>query len=147
MGLRSFLVSTSIGALALQVAPPIAPTNRPANEKLVRSFVEAFNAHDVPRMLTFVAPDLRWMTVTGDKIGLETSDTKSLSDSMQKYLQRLPSARSELRSVTASGAFVNTVEEARWEANGRPRSQCSVAIYEIADSRIKNVWYFPAHPC
>ena len=110
-------------------------------------FGEAFNAQDVPRMLTFVAPDMRWMSVTGDKIGLETSDSKSLTDSMQRYFQRIPSAHSELRSVIASGPFVSTIEEARWEANGRPRSQCSVGVYEIADSRIKNVWYFPAHLC
>lgn len=135
------------GAVVLTMAmTPIAPA-ADGPEGQVRDFVAAYNAHDVTRMLTFCASDVRWMIVSADKLSVETSGAEKLAESMRNYFKSLPSTRSELRSVTVSGNFVTAIEQAIWESKGQSRSQCSVSVYEIREGKIQNVWYFPAHGC
>jgi hypothetical protein len=128
-------------------ASPNAQNERPPGETLVRSFVAAYNAHDVPAMMAFCADDIRWLSVTGDKMNIETESAKLLAEAMQRYFKLFPSSQSEQRSLAVSGPFVSTVEEARWETKNGMRKQCSIGVYELANGKIKNVWYFPAHAC
>lgn len=116
-------------------------------ERLVRELLAAFNAHDPARMIALCADDVRWMSVDGDKISIETTGTKQLAESMAGYFKKLPSARSKLGRVTVSGGFVTAVERASWVSKGVTRAQCSVSVYEIRENKIRNVWYFPAHGC
>jgi len=117
------------------------------NAELVERFVSAFNHHDVDAMLEFSAPDIRWMSVSGDRITTETSTHAELRDAMAGYFESVPAARAEIRSISESGRFVHTLEEAFWLSGGAERSQCSMAVYELLDGKLQNVWYFPGHQC
>ena len=66
---------------------------------------------------------------------------------MQSYFNSVPSARSEIRQLEASGNFVYALEQAFWTVKGQEKTQCSMAVYELAKGMIKHVWYFPAHQC
>jgi hypothetical protein len=129
-------------------ARPATPSpGRSAEEALVRSFVRAFNAHDVTGMLRFCDPGIRWMNIEGQTLSAETTGNLKLDEAMRVYFKSTPSAHSDLRGVVASGPFVSTIEEASWVRGGKKRQQCSIGVYEIRDSRIRNVWYFPPHDC
>lgn len=130
-----------IGNAAAAEPPPSSA------EIAVRHLVDAFNAHDPTAMLTVCASDVRWMSVAGEVLSIEAKDAVALEQSMRAYFERVPSARSTLRKIGVSGPFVTTIEEARWESHGVARSQCSTAIYELRDDKIRNVWYFAAHRC
>jgi len=117
------------------------------NGELVQRFVSAFNQHDVDAMLELSAPDMRWMSVAGDRISIETSTHDELRTAMTGYFENTPGARAEIRSMSESGPFVHTLEEAFWQSSGAERSQCSMAVYERLDGKLQNVWYFPAHRC
>jgi len=117
------------------------------NAELVEQFVSAFNQHDVDAMLEFSAPDMRWMSVSGDQISTETSTHAEFRAAMAGYFENTPGARAEIRSISESGPFVHTLEEAFWVSRGAEKSQCSMAVYERLDGKLQNVWYFPAHPC
>lgn len=114
---------------------------------VVRQFVGAFNDHDVDAMLAMAADDVRWMSVSGDDITVEAAGADQLRASMTSYFDSIPSARARLRSVHASGPFIHAVEEAVWLSGDTEMSQCSMAIYEIVDGKVKNVWYFSAYEC
>ncbi len=117
------------------------------NTEVVERFVSAFNEHDVDAMLEFAAPDMRWMSVSGDRISVETSTHAELLAAMAGYFESTPGARAEILSVSESGRFVHTLEQAFWPSGGAERSQCSMAVYELIEGTIQSVWYFPAHPC
>ena len=57
-----------------------------------------------------------WMSVGADELAVEASGADALRGGMAAYFASVPSARSVLRSSTASGPFVVTVEEATWES-------------------------------
>ena len=82
--------------------------------------------------------------VDGDQIATEAAGKDALRTSMTGYFESLPSARSEILSSGASGAFVTAHERAYWTADGQERSQVAVAVYEIRDGLVRRVWYFPA---
>jgi uncharacterized protein (TIGR02246 family) len=114
---------------------------------VVQRFVDAFNDHDIDAMLALVADDIRWMNVAGQNISVETEGKDQLRSSMKSYLASIPSARAKIRSVRASGPFIHTVEQAFWLSGDMEKSQCSMAVYEISDGKIKDVWYFSAYAC
>ncbi len=114
---------------------------------VVQSFVEAYNAHDVDKMLAHVTDDIRWMSVDGEQIGIEASGKTALGNAMKEYFTGLPSARSEIRHSHALGDFVSVIEKALWSSNGVTKSQCAVAVYQLRDGYIANVWYHSAQPC
>ena len=144
--LKKWIVAVVV-ALAWAQARLDAKPVQPAGEVLVRDFVKAYNAHNIEAMLRFCAPDIRWMNIEGDSLSTETTADFKLDEAMRKYFKGTPSAHSELRSLIVNGPFVSTIEEATWERGGKKRQQCSIGVYEIRDTRIKNVWYFPAHDC
>jgi len=131
--------------IALLIIPQVVMAG--GNVETVERFIEAYNQHDVEAMLELSAPDIRWMSVSGQRISVQASDRIELGDAMASYFTSIPEARAELLSMSESGAFVNTLEEAFWSVDGIEKSQCSLAVYEVADDKIKNVWYFPAHQC
>lgn len=117
------------------------------NSELVERFVSAFNQQDLDAMLEFSAPDMRWMSISGSRISVETSTHAELRAAMAGYFENTPGARAEVRSISESGQFVHTLEKAFWLSGGAERSQCSMAVYELLDGKLQNVWYFPAHQC
>ena len=129
------------------LAAPVALNTGHTDEAVVRAYVEAYNAHDVDRMLSFMVDPVRWMSVAGDAIAIEASGKDAVGSSMSGYFGRLPSARSELRRVISVGNFVSTIEESMWESGGESRAQCALANYELSGGKIVNVWYHAAQPC
>jgi len=117
------------------------------NGELVQRFVSAFNQHDVDAMLELSASDMRWMSVSEDRITIETSTHAELRAAMEGYFENTPGVRTEIRSISESGPFVHILEEAFWLSSGAEKSQCSLAVYEHLDGKLQNVWYFPAHQC
>jgi len=142
MTLRSWILAGVLSTVAMGQAPtPAGP------ETLVRGLLAAFNAHDVPKMLTFVSAYIRWLTVEGEKVTAEAAGASQLEQSMTRYFRSVPTAHSELKQLVVSGHFVSAVEEAQWQAAGESRRQCSLSVYEIREQKVKAVWYFPAHRC
>jgi hypothetical protein len=115
---------------------------------VVERFVDAFNRHDIDGMLELTTGDVRWMSLSDQQASVETSTQAELRDAMTSYFATTPSARARIRHITESGPFVHTVEEALWRAaDGAEKSQCSMAVYELSEHRIRNVWYFRAFNC
>jgi hypothetical protein len=139
------LATTAFILCGMWTAGVAAQAHGPAS--VVVAFVEAFNRHDVDAMIDLSHPDVRWMSVDGDAVVTETSSVIALRSAMDAYFRDVPSARSELESIDASGRFVHTVERASWEAGNTRMSQCSVSVYEVGSGLIENVWYFPTHAC
>lgn len=117
------------------------------NIRTVEEFIDAFNRHDVNAMLAMTTPDIHWMSISAQQLSIETSTQAQLRDAMTSYFESVPSARSRLRSIDSSGAFVYTLEEATWLSRDEQKSQCSIAVYEFNEQKIRHVWYFPAHRC
>lgn len=118
-----------------------------SNTETVERFVDAFSDHDVDAMLERTTDDVHWMSVSDDRLSIEASGREDLREAMTAYFSSTPSARAEIVSSTASGSFVHTTEKAIWAVDGTERSRCSMVVYELAGSRIRNVWYFPAQEC
>ena len=114
---------------------------------IVRLFVAAFNAHNVDAMLTRVSDDVRWMSIDGGKVQTETSGKNELAQEMAAYFENLPSSRSEIRHMQTVGGYVSVVEQATWLSGEDEKSQCALAIYEVEENLISNVWYHSAQPC
>jgi hypothetical protein len=137
----------SITALLLAVAAEL-PTDPAAT---VRTFVEAYNARDYSAFSAMLAEDAHWYSVNGKQISIDGEGAAAIVAQTRKHLERCTACRSELLSASASGRFVTTIERASWSgADGRCVSQSSPAVYEIADGRIRAVWYYPASgrtPC
>ena len=117
------------------------------NTEILERYIKAFNEKDLGTMIDLSAPDMRWMSVSGQNISVETSSHAELRKAMTSYFESTPSARSSVRSIRESGSFVYTVKEAFWSLNGVEKSQCSLAVYELKHQKISNVWYFPEHKC
>lgn len=138
-GVRAIILASLVFSCQVAVAGE--------NAGLVERFVAAFNQQDVDAMLEFSTADLRWMSVSGDRISIETSTHAALRDAMTGYFESTPGARAEILSTSKSGPFVHTLEKVFWLSGGTEKSQCSMAMYEILDGKLQNVWYFPAHQC
>ena len=134
----SFLLLTLTAAIGQELAAP---------EGVVRRFVAAFNAQDVEAMLALASPDIAWFSVSGSTLAVEARGHQALGSGMSSYFQGLPSAQSELVSVATTGSFVSAVEKASWTLEGQRESQCSLVVYEVAEGRVRHVWYHAAHPC
>lgn len=114
-----------------------------APEAVVRAFVQAFNTHDLDAMLSFAAPEIVWLSVAGDSVTIDARGAGVLREQMGAYFRRLPSARSELETVTTLGPWVSARERAHWTAATGPRSQASLSVYEIRGGLVRRVWYYP----
>lgn len=114
--------------------------------QVVHAFIAAFNAHDADALIAVTHPDIEWLNVKGDTVTVQTRGQEALRKAMSEYFAQIPSARSELEAVFATGPFVSVRERASWEGKKGPRSGRAAGVYEIVDGRIRRAWYFPAVP-
>lgn len=132
---------------ALAMGPvAISTADEESRTQPVAALHEAFNAHDIDRMLETVTEDIGWYTVDGANVTVEVRGRSALRDAMASYFGALPSAHSEIESMQASPPYVVARERAHWESAGGPRSQSSLAVYEVTDGLVSSVWYYPANP-
>lgn len=137
--------------LALALIPPgrlaaAEPTALAAaqSEQLVRDYVDAYNAHDVDRMVSFVEEGFEWVNLDGQKTVLESAGRESAREGTKKYFAGCPSCRSTLLWVQVAGSRVVAHERAEWQGAKGPRAQTSLSIYELRGDKLARVYYFPA---
>ncbi len=106
--------------------------------------VEAFNRHDVAAMIAQAAPDVRWHSLAGDSLVTETVGRAALERELTSCFRSYPTVRSTRSVVSSNGPYVAGRELVQWEQNGVRKSQASLRVYEIRDSRVRRVWYYPA---
>ena len=114
---------------------------------VVEAYISAYNEQNVDDMIALVTDSVRWMSVDGVRIRLESVGKEALGAGVSSYFASLPSARSAIRSLSEVGDFVTVVEEASWISDGAPQSQCAVSVYQVSDGLIASVWYFAAQAC
>ncbi len=112
-------------------------------EKLVRNFVAAYNAHDASAMMNFVSADIRLIYVSRNVSATEADNKIHLHGILVQYFANFPDSRSEIEDISVTGRFVSTRERAFWSENGEDKTQFAVAVYEICNDLICAVWYYP----
>jgi len=125
----------------------VACSRQSSSINIVEDYVDAYNQHDIEEMLEYLSEDVRWMSVTGDSVAVETTGKPELKTALEGYFKGLPSARSELQHIAVHGNFVNAIEKAIWENDKGEQAQCASSVYELEDNLIKNIWYYPSSPC
>jgi len=135
------LTTTLLSYCCLASAADLSPT------QVVQSYLTAYNAHDVDAMLNITTDDIRWMSVVDDEISVVTSGEDALRSALLSYFQNLPSTQSKFLHIQTIGKFVSVVEEATWDYQGKVNTQCALAIYEVIEGKIANVWYYSEQPC
>lgn len=112
---------------------------------VVRAQVAAFNRHDGDALAALLAPEVKWLSVDGDKLSVEGDGREAMRTWLIGYFKSFPDVHSEMADLTQTGAFVSYRERASWTAkDGKPRAQQAIAVYEVRDGLIVRVWYFPA---
>ncbi|HRQ65612.1 MAG TPA: nuclear transport factor 2 family protein [Xanthomonadaceae bacterium] len=111
---------------------------------VVRNFIEAFNARDMPALMALAHPEIEWLSVNGTDILVEARGAPALESSLVSYFQSCESCRSAIEVTSVNGNFVTAVETASWTSAGTTRSQSSTSVYELVDAKVRRVWYFPA---
>ena len=114
---------------------------------VVREYVTAFNAKDLDAMLMAVARDVVWMSVAGDSLTDVGRGIDAFRQMIAGYFRAVPSARSELIEIDATGPWVTTHERTRWDASSSGVSgQTSLVVYEVRDRLIRRAWFYPSLP-
>jgi ketosteroid isomerase-like protein len=115
--------------------------------KIVREFMDVFNAGAAGKMLAFTTDDIEWLSVAGPKINVEAAGQDALKKSLEGYFKGTAIGKSTMETAFQSGNFVTVRERARWKAkDGTDKTQASIAVYEFAGTKIKRVWYYPSTP-
>ena len=113
-------------------------------EDVIRSQLQAFNAHDANAMVANLHEKFAWFGVNSDVMTVEMEGRGNFFNSMRDYFAGVPGARAEIEELFVAGPFVTALERAFWLQGGTEVSQASLSIYEIRDGLIFRVWYYPA---
>jgi hypothetical protein len=142
------VLAYSVGRTATAGAQPAAPTPRDTTPiSVVREYVAAFNAKDLNAMTRMVARDLVWMSVSGDSLTDVGRGVDAFRRMIAGYFRAVPSARSELITIDATGPWVTTHERTRWDASPADvGGQTSLVVYEVRDGVIRRAWFYPSLP-
>lgn len=132
-------LSVGLGAPSIAAGPP------PSSEAIVRAYTDAFNHHDVDAMLALAHAEIEWLSIDGSKAVAETAGKEALRAAMASYFGSHPTTKSVIEAAMADGPFIVVRERAEWTSKDGPRAQRSVAVYELRDSLIRRVWYYPAY--
>jgi limonene-1,2-epoxide hydrolase len=105
------------------------------NARTAHAWVEAFNAHDVPRLVALYAPNARHVSPKLRARGGEGAITghAALTSWWLDAVRRLPSLRYELTSVTADDARV-FIEYVR-HVDGEP-PMAVAEVFDVVDGLI-----------
>ncbi|MBK8246641.1 MAG: nuclear transport factor 2 family protein [Gemmatimonadetes bacterium] len=113
----------------------------------MNAYVAAFNAKDLDAMMAHVSPGLVWLNVGGDSATLGGRGVDAFRRLLAGYFREVPTARSELLVVRATGPWVTTHERTRWSAPpAGAGGQSSVVVYEVRAGLVQRAWYYPAEP-
>lgn len=107
--------------------------------KLLQDYFDAYNQHEVKRVVDMVVEDFKMYSVMEDTMTVDINGKKELRNWLTSYFKDLPNVYSEMSEISESGNYVSFIETAHW---GDGRSQSSLAVYEILNNKIKRVWYY-----
>ncbi len=130
----------------LALASAIAMTDEATN--ILDRYINAYNDRDIDAVMSTMADSIRWMAVDGDELAVRADGRTAVRESLENGFTLLPSARSRLLQTQTMGDFVSTIEEVTWNAgDGTTKTQCAMAVYQLTDGLLANVWYFAAQAC
>ena len=140
------LLAFPVGRTAAAGAQRAVPSPRDTTPiSVVREYVAAFNAKDLDAMMRVVASEFVWMSVSGDSLTDVGRGVDAFRRMIAGYFRAVPSARSELRTIDATGPWVTTHERTRWDASpSGVGGQTSLVVYEVRDGRIRHAWFYPS---
>lgn len=142
------LLAFPIGRGAAVAAQSVTPSPRDTTPiAVIRTYVAAFNAKDLDAMMRGVARDFVWMSVSGDSLTDVGRGVDEFRQLIAGYFRAVPSARSELIKIDATGPWVTTHERTRWDAAPTEvGGQASVVVYEVHGGLIRRAWFYPSLP-
>jgi hypothetical protein len=111
----------------------------------LRADLDAYNRHAPDAVATFLAPNVKWLSLDAGKLSVDGDGREALRTWLAGHCKSQPDVRSDFLSIEQTGALLSVRERASWTApDGTRRSQQAHAIYEIRDGLIVCAWYFPA---
>jgi len=132
------------------VSPGISTASQPdstttvvAYEKIVRAYVDAFNAHDTEAMLKMVTGDVQWLSVDGQTVTVETNSKAELRKSMNNYFSACSTCRSTIADIFTTRGRVAALEIAGSDRSPGGRRRQSLSVYEFSGTLINRVYYYP----
>jgi hypothetical protein len=120
------------------------PAHAGPSSDIVRGLNEAFNRRDVDAMRAYWTTDITWYDVAGDQLSLVAQGLDAMDAGMKDYFKAYPDTRSELSELIENGPFVTGLETATWTSKSGLRAQSSIVVYEVRDSKVRRVWYYPS---
>lgn len=123
---------------------PVPDLNTSQNRLTVERYVGAFNACDVDQAAALMHADIEWLSLSNSDIQSVSKGKTNLVAESRAYMANGCATRSELSQWSENGPFVSALETVHWTtADGEPRSQSAMSVYEVRDASIRRVWYFP----
>ena len=111
-------------------------TTTPSAEEIVQSQVEAYNRHDLEAFLATYAEDVALYTHPGK---LDLSGIGAMRESYGELFETYPELRVEITTRIVQGRFV--IDQEIVEGIPGAGDITAVAIYEVRDGKIQNVWF------
>jgi hypothetical protein len=103
--------------------------------------IEAFNAHDIDGLTKNLSEDFTWYSVMKDSTIAETEGIESFKEAMRNYFSHFSGVRTKIISTVTSGKVISFKEEVSWDSESGRKSQSSIGVYLIEDSKISRAWY------
>jgi|TARA_R110002096_G_scaffold56238_2_gene143792 hypothetical protein len=113
--------------------------------KQVELFIDAYNQHDIEKMLEETSENVKWLYNINDKLLIETDGKEALRTAMIAHFNQHTRARSQIKQSLTLGDTVAVIEEAF--SNDGERSQCALSIYQMKQDLIQSVTYYAATTC
>jgi hypothetical protein len=113
--------------------------------KHVELFIDAYNQHDIEKMLEKTTEDVKWLYNINDKLLVETDGKDALRKAMVSHFNQQSNARSQIKQSLTLGDTIAVIEEA-FSNNGKD-SQCALSIYQMKQDLIHSVTYYAAAAC
>lgn len=111
----------------------------------VELFIEAYNQHDIDKMLDKTSEEVKWLYNIDDQLFIETEGKDALRTAMLAHFKQHTNARSQVKQSMTLGDTVAVIEEAF--SNDGERSQCALSIYQLKQNLIYSITYYSATAC
>jgi len=106
-------------------------------EQLAQFQLDAYNSKNLDAFLTAYSEDVTVMDFPSNEVQITGID--SFANRYKKLFQENPNLHAHLKNRTIKENFVIDHEQITGRSDGRKFE--AIAIYEIVDEKIKNVWF------
>jgi hypothetical protein len=136
-----FVILFALFVVSMNSLPAQACGKTPAPEDVVQAQVEAYNAHDLEAFARCYADDVTIYDLSG-----RTAPVRGIPELKKEYeflVKAPPAFRVEVLRRITSGRIVVDHERVLGlpEEKGTPEA---IAIFEVQEGKIKNVWFPPS---